>query len=101
MVFKATQVKKLVGPARKRHLQGAQLESLHLDTSTTEKGLHQQLIVNGKINGQKARIMIDNGATGNFISNTFVTKNHILYQAREKPYELTITDESSSNYGDR
>ena len=44
--------------------------------------------------------MIDSGATGNFISNTFVTKNHIPYQAKEKPYELTMADESPSNYGD-
>jgi len=44
--------------------------------------------------------MIDSGATGNFISNTFVTKNCIPYQAKEKPYKLTITDESPSNYGD-
>lgn len=81
-------------------MQGARLESLHLDTSATGKGLYQQLIVNGKINGRKARIMIDSGATGNFISNTFVTKNHIPYQVKEKPYELTITDESPSNYED-
>jgi len=77
------------------------LESLHLDTSTTGKGLYQQLIVNGKINRRKARIMIDSGATGNFISNTFVTKNHIPYQAKEKPYELAMADESPSNYRDR
>jgi len=44
--------------------------------------------------------MIDSGATGNFISNTFVTKNHIPYQAKEKPYELAMADESPSNYGD-
>jgi len=44
--------------------------------------------------------MIDSGATGNFISNTFVTKNHIPYQAKEKPYKLTMTDKSSSNYRD-
>jgi len=44
--------------------------------------------------------MIDSGATGNFISNTFVTKNHIPYQAKEKPYELTMADESPSSYGD-
>jgi len=100
MVPKATQVKKLVGPARKGHLQGARLESLHLDTNTTGRNLYQQLIVNGKINGRKARIMIDSGATGNFISNTFVTKNHIPYQAKEKPYELTMADESPSNYRD-
>jgi len=81
-------------------LQGVWLESLHLDTSATRKGLYQQLIVNGKINGRKTRIMIDSGATGNFISNTFVTKNHIPYQAKEKPYKLTMTDKSSSNYRD-
>jgi len=45
--------------------------------------------------------MIDSGATGNFISNTFVTKNHIPYQAKEKPYELAMADESPSNYRDR
>jgi len=42
--------------------------------------------------------MIDSGATGNFISNIFVTKNHILYQVKEKPYKLIIADESPSNY---
>jgi len=79
LVFKAAQVKKLVSPARKRHLQGVQLESLHLDTSTTRKELYQQLIVNSKINRKKARIIIDSGATKNFISNTFITKNYIFY----------------------
>jgi len=44
--------------------------------------------------------MIDSEATENFISNIFVIKNCIPYQAKEKPYELTITDESPSNYGD-
>jgi len=44
--------------------------------------------------------MIDSRATGNFISNTFVTKNYIPYQAKEKPYELTIADKSPSNYRD-
>jgi len=77
-----------------------QLESLYLNTSSTGKGLYQQLIDNSKINRKKARIMIDSGATGNFISNTFVTKNHIPYQAKEKPYELTMADESPSSYGD-
>jgi len=77
-----------------------QLESLHLDTSTTKRGLYQQLIVNSKINGWKARIMINSEATENFISNIFVIKNHILYQAKEKLYELTITNKSPSNYRD-
>jgi len=81
-------------------LQGAQLESLHLNTSITERELYQQLIVNSKINRKKARIIIDSEATENFISNTFVIKNHIPYQIKKKPYELTIADESSSNYGD-
>jgi len=82
-------------------LQRAQLESLYLDTSTTEKGLYQQLIINSKINRRKARIIINNRATGNFISNTFIIKNYILYQAKEKPYELIIADKSSSNYRDK
>lgn len=45
--------------------------------------------------------MINSEATENFISNTFITKNHILYQAKEKPYKLTIADKSPSNYEDK
>jgi len=82
-------------------LQRVQLESLHLDTSTTRKGLYQQLIINSKINGKKARIIINSEAIENFISNTFIIKNYIPYQAKEKPYKLTIADKSSNNYGDR
>ena len=44
--------------------------------------------------------MINSEATENFISNIFVIKNHILYQAKEKLYELTITNKSPSNYRD-
>jgi len=82
-------------------LQKAQLKSLYLDTSTIRKGLYQQLITNSKINRKKARIMIDSGATENFISNTFVIKNYIPYQAKEKPYKLIIANKLSSNYRDR
>jgi len=45
--------------------------------------------------------MIDSGATENFISNTFVIKNYIPYQAKEKPYKLIIANKLSSNYRDR
>jgi len=78
-----------------------QLEFLYLNTSTTRKGLYQQLIINGKINRKKARIIINNRATGNFISNTFIIKNYILYQAKEKLYKLTIANKSFSNYRDK
>jgi len=78
-----------------------QLESLYLNTSTTKKGLYQQLIVNSKINGRKARIIINSEATGNFISNIFITQNHIFYWAKERLYELIIIDKSSSNYRDK
>jgi len=81
-------------------LQRAQLESLYLNTSTTGKELYQQLIINSKINGKKARIIINSRATDNFITNTFIIKNHISYWAKEKPYKLTIIDKLSSNYRD-
>jgi len=81
-------------------LQKAQLESLYLNTSATEERLYQQLIVNSRINRRKTRIIINSRATGNFISNIFVIKNYISYQAKEKPYKLTIINKSSSNYKD-
>jgi len=60
-------------------LQRAQLESLHLNISTIRKELYQQLIINGKINRKKARIIINSGATENFINNIFIIKNYIPY----------------------
>ncbi|KAL2013107.1 hypothetical protein VTN00DRAFT_632 [Thermoascus crustaceus] len=106
MVSKRPQeIKKLEDPASIGPLQESWSRSLNLATSTrngtTLNGMDllKQLVITVKINGKKARAMIDSGAIGNFVSNTFVTRNGIPFTGKKEPYQLSTVDGSASSYG--
>lgn len=44
--------------------------------------------------------MIDSGASGNFISHTFVIKHGLRFTAKDEPYRLSTVDGSAADYGD-
>ena len=56
-------------------------------------------MITAKINGLSAKVIINSGASGNFISPAFVIKNHLQHQAKDEPYTLNTVDGSPSTYG--
>ena len=53
-----------------------------------------------KINGRGAVVMIDSGATGNFISEMLVRVWNLPTVGKKEPYQLQMADGSESLLGD-
>ena len=45
-----------------------------------------------RVNGWLAKAMIDSGATGNFMSESFARRNKVPVQGKRDPYQLTVVD---------
>ena len=45
-----------------------------------------------RVNGWLAKAMINSGATGNFMSESFARRNEVPVQGKKDPYQLTVVD---------
>ena len=45
-----------------------------------------------RVNGWLAKAMINSGATGNFMSESFARRNKVPVQGKKDPYQLTVVD---------
>ena len=59
-----------------------------LDTTACSPHFHIKIRVNGRL----AKAMINSGATGNFMSESFARRNKVPVQGKRDPYQLTVVD---------
>ena len=59
----------------------------------------RHVIIYALLDGRKIRIMIDSGATGNFIATDSVQKLRINTKQKQRPYVLRVADGSPVNQG--
>ena len=52
----------------------------------------RHLILSARAEGKPARIMIDTGATGNYISTRFVGRQRLTAKLKPRPYHLSLAD---------
>ena len=57
--------------------------------------IHLKIII--QLAGVTALVMIDSGATGNFMSRKFATNHRIPGLPKERPYQLTVVDGTPLN----
>jgi hypothetical protein len=61
-------------------------------------GIGQQLVSNTRIRNEILRIIIDSGATGNFIKPATANTYRIKIQKKQKPYCLNLVDRENIEY---
>jgi len=57
-----------------------------------ESGVHDLLVVEGKINGIKATMLIDSGSTHDLIATRFVKRHGLGVLTRTEPFRVTLAD---------
>ena len=55
---------------------------------------HDMLVVNCKISGRRANMLIDSGSTHDFISESFICWHNIATQNSSKAFNVTLSDGS-------
>ena len=73
----------------------AQVSNVTLDTDTTE---HDLLRIEGKINGQKAWMLIDSSSTDDFFSLDFAQKNKLEIESLEGTLCVSLANGRNSHY---
>ena len=70
-----------------------------LETSTTSGAKdHEQLRLNGKINGCQAHMLLDSGSTHDFVSTEFVRRYKIPTEPGKGTFKVTLADGTSSEH---
>ena len=57
-----------------------------------EENKEQLLRFNGKINGRPAWILLDSGASRNFVDNKFALQHHMTWKNTKQPITVELTD---------
>lgn len=83
------------GQAREQELE---LRSLHLRSAALQKS--DLLVYEGKVNGHKIRVLVDGGASGNFISRATLTRVGLKATAKLAPDQVQLADGSTISSDD-
>ena len=65
-------------------------EEVKLSLDATACSPHFRIKI--RVNGWLAKAMINSGATGNFMSESFARRNKVPVQGKKDPYQLTVVD---------
>ena len=71
-------------------------QDVHVSKAMTD-GEHDLLVVQGKINGRRATMLVDSGSTHDFISEDFVKRHNLVTTSVPDDMRMTLADGSTTS----